>query len=81
MNMSRLILITAIAGLALVPVEAMAKKRPSNGGSNVAPTEAQRHAAWERGMKDCRKKYGASLESVSVEKFYGKWSIVCNYYQ
>jgi hypothetical protein len=80
MILSRLLVATAILSLTLVPVEALAKKRPS-GGSNAAPTEAQRHAAWLRGMKDCRAKYGAQLESVSVEKFYGKWSIVCNYYQ
>jgi hypothetical protein len=80
MKLSSLVLASAIVSIMFIPIEAIAKKRPG-GGSNSPPTEAQRHAAWERGMKDCRKKYGASLESVTVEKFYGKWSVVCNYYQ
>jgi hypothetical protein len=80
MKLSRLILAGAVVSLMLVPVDAIAKKKPG-GGSNAAPTEAQRHAAWVTGMKNCRAKYGASLESVTVEKFYGKWSVVCNYYQ
>ena len=57
--------------------EAGKKKKQS---SNGAPTAEQKRAAWERGMVGCRKKYGARLDHVSVEKFYGKWEIVCYAY-
>ena len=72
-----LLAVTMVAAV-MVPGIAEAKKKPAS--SNGAPTAEQRKRAWEEGMKYCRKKYGADLAQVRVEKFYGKWSTVCYHY-
>lgn len=64
----------ALSSLA-VPAEA-AKKKPSN----ATPSAEQRKRAYEEGMKFCRKKYGAQLHFVRVEKYYGRWGAVCYHY-
>lgn len=53
-----------------------AKKKASDG----APTEVQRKKAYESGLIECRKKFGAQLHFVRVQKYYGKWSVVCYHY-
>ncbi len=68
-----------VLGLALIPVDGFAKKRPAQ-SSNFTPTAEQRRKAWEQGLKDCRAKYGSNLQEVSVEKYYGKWNVVCYHY-
>ncbi|MFO1033673.1 MAG: hypothetical protein U1E15_06230 [Hyphomicrobiales bacterium] len=67
-----IIALAAISILAPVPVIAA--------GKDKAPTAAQRKAAYKRGLEGCRKKYGSSLHSVRVEKYYGKWAVVCYHY-
>jgi hypothetical protein len=57
--------------------EALAARKST---SNGAPTSEQRKKMFEAGLKSCRKKYGALLHDVKVEKFYGRWTPVCYVY-
>ena len=61
-------------GLGAGDVDAAKKK------SNSAPTAAQRKQLYAEGLKWCRKKYGAQLHYVRVEKYYGRWAAVCYHY-
>jgi hypothetical protein len=65
------IMMAGIAG------DALAAKKST---ANNAPSAEQRKKMYEAGLKSCRKKYGSQLHEVHVEKFYGKWSIVCYHY-
>jgi hypothetical protein len=56
--------------------EAFAAKNASNG----KPTAEQRKQLYQAGLKSCRKRFGAQLHEVRVEKFYGKWAAVCYHY-
>ena len=58
--------------------EAIAAKKKSS--SNGAPTAEQRKILFKQGLASCRKKYGARLHEVRIEKYYGRWSIVCYHY-
>jgi hypothetical protein len=70
-----LALALAVSGMATESFAA--KKKPS---SNGAPSAELRKRAFEQGLKDCRKKWGASLHEVHVEKYYGRWGVVCYHY-
>jgi hypothetical protein len=67
-----LLAVTMIAGVAM-PDLAFAKAKASH-------SAAQRKAAYEQGLKYCRKKYGERLHSVVVEQNYGKWGAWCYTY-
>jgi predicted secreted acid phosphatase len=61
-----------LAGTAM-PDFALAKAKTNH-------SAAQRKAAYEQGLKYCRKKYGERLHSVVVEMNYGKWGAWCYTY-
>ncbi len=77
MKLLKILLATALIAGTVAPDLAFAKKNPS---SNGAPTAEQKRKAYENGIKTCRKQWGARLHEVHVEKFYGKWSVVCYHY-
>jgi hypothetical protein len=71
-----LLAVIMIAGI-VAPGIAEAKKKSGGGG---APSEELRKRAYAQGLKDCRKQWGDRLHEVHVEKFYGRWSVVCYHY-
>lgn len=76
--MHKFVLLVSVSLCLAVPSLAeAAKKKP---GSNATPSAEQRKRAYENGLKSCRKKFGAQLHFVRVEKFYGKWGVVCYHY-
>jgi hypothetical protein len=77
MKILNVLLAATLIAATVAPGVAEAKKKSGSGG---APSTEQRKRAYEQGLKDCRKKYGAQLHEVHVEKFYGKWSVVCYHY-
>ena len=78
MKSLKTLLAVAMVAAVVAPGVAEAKKKPSTGGG--APTAEQRKRIYDQGLINCRKKYGAALHFVRVEKFYGKWSVVCYVY-
>jgi hypothetical protein len=77
MKSFKLLLAVSMIAAVVAPGIADAKKR-TGGGS--APSEEQRKRAYAQGLKDCRKQWGSQLHEVHVEKYYGKWSVVCYHY-
>ena len=75
MNILKLACAAALVCSFTLPAEAAKKKN-----NNYTPTAQQRKQAYENGLKSCRKKFGAQLHFVRVEKYYGKWSAVCYHY-
>lgn len=78
MKVLKVLLAATLIAATVAPGVAIAKKKSSGGGN--APTEEQRKRAFAQGLIDCRKAYGDHLHEVHVEKFYGKWSVVCYHY-
>jgi hypothetical protein len=79
MKVLKLLLAASLIAATVAPGVALAKKKPSSNGGG-APTEEQRKRAYAQGLKDCRKEWGARLHEVHVEKFYGRWGVVCYHY-
>ena len=78
MKTLKILLAASVIAATVAPGVAFAKKKSNSGGS--APTEEQRKRAHAQGLKDCRKQWGDRLHEVRVEKFYGRWSVVCYHY-
>jgi hypothetical protein len=79
MKSLKILLAVSLIAATMAPGVALAKKKSGSGGS-FTPTAEQKKRAFEQGLKDCRKKYGAQLHEVHVEKYYGKWNVVCYHY-
>jgi hypothetical protein len=72
------LLLTAVICLDLSGIAEAAKKKKPSG--NSAPTAEQRKKMYKEGLEWCRKKVGAQIHYVRIEKKYGKWSFVCYHY-
>ncbi len=73
----KMLISTAVVALVAGFASEVEAKRKHGGGPAGPPSEQTRQKAWENGMKNCRAKYGSLLKEVHVEKYYGKWSVVC----
>ncbi len=74
-KLKTLLVLSLCFGVFAVEAEAAKKK-----GSTGAPTAEQRKVMYANGLKNCRKKFGAQLHQVVIEKFYGRWAAVCYHY-
>jgi hypothetical protein len=70
------LLLTTLICLGLSGTVEAAKKKSSGN----APTADQRKKMYKEGLEWCRKKVGAQIHYVRIEKKYGKWSFVCYHY-
>jgi hypothetical protein len=77
MKSLKILLAVSLIAATVAPGVALAKKKSNGGGT---PSEVQRKRAYAQGLKDCRKQWGSQLHEVHVEKYYGKWSVVCYHY-